>query len=92
MSLDASLQEPEGAPRKFSDPDWTATRERRATVALDLQEVPKERLRLLAHYGHRFRRHQVSIADVVPRRLPDVPEQEGDERPSDSPNDRLGLV
>jgi MoaA/NifB/PqqE/SkfB family radical SAM enzyme len=35
VSLDASLQEPEGAPRKFADPDWTATRERRATVALE---------------------------------------------------------
>ena len=26
MSLDVSLQEPEAAPRKFADPDWTATR------------------------------------------------------------------
>ena len=35
MSLDISVPQPEQAPPKFSDPDWTATRERRATVALD---------------------------------------------------------
>ena len=35
MSLDISVLQPESAPPKFSDPDWTATRERRATVALD---------------------------------------------------------
>ena len=39
VSLDASLQEPEGAPRKFADPDWTATREPRATVALERLET-----------------------------------------------------
>ena len=39
MSLDASLREPEGAPRKFVDPDWTATREPRATVALERLET-----------------------------------------------------
>ena len=35
MSLDISVLQPESAPQKFSDPDWTATRERRATVALE---------------------------------------------------------
>ena len=39
VSLDVSLQEPEGAPRKFADPDWTATREPRATVALERLET-----------------------------------------------------
>ena len=39
VSLDASLQEPEAAPRKFADPDWTATREPRATVALERLET-----------------------------------------------------
>jgi len=35
VSLDLGVLQPEHAPQKFSDPDWTATRERRATVALD---------------------------------------------------------
>ncbi len=35
MSLDVSLPLPEHPPQKFVDPDWTATRERRASVALD---------------------------------------------------------
>ena len=39
VGLDVSLQEPEGAPRKFADPDWTATREPRATVALERLET-----------------------------------------------------
>ena len=34
MSLDISFQ-PEETPGKFAHPDWTATRERRASVALD---------------------------------------------------------
>jgi sulfatase maturation enzyme AslB (radical SAM superfamily) len=34
VSLDASVLQPEHAPAKFCDPDWTATREPRATVAL----------------------------------------------------------
>ena len=34
VSLDATVLQPEHAPPKFVDPDWTATRERRATVAL----------------------------------------------------------
>ena len=39
MSLDISVLQPERAPQKFSDPDWTATRERRATVSLDRLET-----------------------------------------------------
>ena len=35
MSLGVGVLQPEYEPQKFSDPDWTATRERRATVALD---------------------------------------------------------
>ena len=35
MSLDVSQPLPEHPPQKFVDPDWTATRERRASVALD---------------------------------------------------------
>jgi uncharacterized Fe-S cluster-containing radical SAM superfamily protein len=35
VSLDSGVLQPEYAPQKFTDPDWTATRERRATVALD---------------------------------------------------------
>lgn len=35
MSLDAVALQPERAPRKFADPDWTATREPRASVALE---------------------------------------------------------
>ncbi len=35
MSLDVSLPLPEHPPQKFEHPDWTATRERRASVALD---------------------------------------------------------
>ena len=38
MSLDASF-EPVEAPEKFAHPDWTATRERRASVALDRLET-----------------------------------------------------
>lgn len=38
MSLDASFQ-PEQAPGKFEHPDWTATRERRASVALGRLET-----------------------------------------------------
>jgi sulfatase maturation enzyme AslB (radical SAM superfamily) len=34
VNLDVTTLQPEQAPAKFSDPDWTATRERRATVAL----------------------------------------------------------
>jgi sulfatase maturation enzyme AslB (radical SAM superfamily) len=34
VDLDAGMQQPEGAPQKFANPDWTATRERRASVAL----------------------------------------------------------
>ena len=39
MSLDISVLQPEQAPQKFEHPDWTATRERRATVALDRLET-----------------------------------------------------
>ena len=39
MSLDATLLQPEHPPQKFEHPDWTATRERRATVALDRLET-----------------------------------------------------
>ena len=39
VSLDATVLQPEHAPPKFADPDWTATRERRATVALDRLET-----------------------------------------------------
>ena len=35
MSLDVSLLQPEHPPQKFEHPDWTATREPRASVALD---------------------------------------------------------
>jgi sulfatase maturation enzyme AslB (radical SAM superfamily) len=35
VSLGVGVLQPEYEPQKFSDPDWTATRERRATVALD---------------------------------------------------------
>ena len=38
VSLDVSFQ-PEQAPQKFEHPDWTATRERRATVALERLET-----------------------------------------------------
>ena len=38
MSFDAGVLA-ERAPEKFADPDWTATRERRATVALDRLET-----------------------------------------------------
>lgn len=38
MSLDATFQ-PEQAPGKFEHPDWTATRERRASVALGRLET-----------------------------------------------------
>jgi hypothetical protein len=38
VSLDVGL-EPERTPGKFEHPDWTATRERRATVALDRLET-----------------------------------------------------
>ena len=34
MTLDAEALRPEHAPRKFADPDWTATREPRASVPL----------------------------------------------------------
>jgi sulfatase maturation enzyme AslB (radical SAM superfamily) len=39
LSLDIGVPQPEHAPQKFTDPDWTATRERRATVALDRLET-----------------------------------------------------
>ncbi len=39
MSLDASLPLPDHPPLKFEHPDWTATRERRASVALDRLET-----------------------------------------------------
>ena len=39
LSLDATVLQPEHAPQKFADPDWTATREPRATVALDRLET-----------------------------------------------------
>src|SRR5262245_39724731 len=35
VSLGVGVLQPDYEPQKFSDPDWTATRERRATVALD---------------------------------------------------------
>lgn len=38
MSLDLDLQ-PEHAPQKFEHPDWTASRERRASVALERLET-----------------------------------------------------
>jgi sulfatase maturation enzyme AslB (radical SAM superfamily) len=39
LSLDASLLQPEHPPQKFEHPDWTATRERRASVTLDRLET-----------------------------------------------------
>lgn len=39
MSLDATVLQPEHAPPKFADPDWTATRERRAIVPLGQLET-----------------------------------------------------
>jgi sulfatase maturation enzyme AslB (radical SAM superfamily) len=39
LSLDVGLQQPEHPPQKFVDPDWTATREPRASVALDRLET-----------------------------------------------------
>jgi sulfatase maturation enzyme AslB (radical SAM superfamily) len=39
LSLDVSLPLPERPPQKFEHPDWTATRERRASVALDRLET-----------------------------------------------------
>jgi sulfatase maturation enzyme AslB (radical SAM superfamily) len=39
VSLDASVLQPEHAPGKFEHPDWTATRERRATVSLERLET-----------------------------------------------------
>jgi hypothetical protein len=39
LSLDACLPLPEHPPQKFEHPDWTATRERRASVALDRLET-----------------------------------------------------
>ena len=39
MSFDAGALLGERTPGKFADPDWTATRERRATVALDRLET-----------------------------------------------------
>ena len=39
MSLDANALQPEHTPAKFEHPDWTATRERRATVALERLET-----------------------------------------------------
>ena len=39
MSLGVGVLQPDYEPQKFSDPDWTATRERRATVALDRLET-----------------------------------------------------
>src|SRR5262245_37993422 len=39
VSLGVGVLQPEYEPQKFSDPDWTATRERRATVALDRLET-----------------------------------------------------
>ena len=39
MSLDVSLPLPDHSPQKFEHPDWTATRERRASVALDRLET-----------------------------------------------------
>ena len=38
MSLDVDFQ-PEPTPGKFEHPDWTATRERRASVALERLET-----------------------------------------------------
>jgi len=39
LSLDVSLPQPHHYPQKFEHPDWTATRERRASVALDRLET-----------------------------------------------------
>ena len=39
VSLEISVPQPERAPQKFTDPDWTATRERRATVPLGRLET-----------------------------------------------------
>ena len=39
MSFDDSALAAESAPRKFADPDWTATREPRASVALERLET-----------------------------------------------------
>ena len=39
MTLDAILLQPEHAPQKFEHPDWTATRERRASVPLGRLET-----------------------------------------------------
>ena len=39
MSLDTTALQPERTPQKFVDPDWTATRERRASVALTRLET-----------------------------------------------------
>ena len=39
MSLEIDVLQAEPAPKKFSDPDWTATRERRATMALGRLET-----------------------------------------------------
>ena len=39
MSLDIGLLQPEHAPGKFEDPDWTATREPRASVSLERLET-----------------------------------------------------
>jgi sulfatase maturation enzyme AslB (radical SAM superfamily) len=39
LSLELSLPLPEHAPQKFEHPDWTATRERRASVTLDRLET-----------------------------------------------------
>jgi hypothetical protein len=39
VDLDAGLPLPESAPQKFENPDWTATRERRATVPLEQLET-----------------------------------------------------
>jgi sulfatase maturation enzyme AslB (radical SAM superfamily) len=39
LSLDATLLQPEHPPQKFEHPDWTATRERRASVSLDRLET-----------------------------------------------------
>jgi sulfatase maturation enzyme AslB (radical SAM superfamily) len=39
VSLEIGVLQPERAPQKFVDPDWTATREPRASVALDRLET-----------------------------------------------------
>ena len=39
VSFDESALAAESAPRKFADPDWTATREPRASVALERLET-----------------------------------------------------